>query len=493
MANRLDRAIAYLAPAWGRKRAANRNAFRALYEAGEPSRLRRQKARPASGDVAVARAGTRIRDNARYLEENLDIAKGALDVLVANIVGPGIRPEPAMLDLAGNPADEQNAMIAALWKHWARRPETTGEMDLAELQRKLVRSTLRDGEAFTQMIAGSAPGLKRTDYTGAEIGVPFWVRLFESDFVDLADTQADKGIQQGIKLGPWNNPLEYYLYKAHPSGLVFSNEKFPVKAADLVHSKLTTRVGQLRGVSIFAAVINRLDDIKEIDETERVAARVAAAMAAFIKKGTPDMFEGAGDEYRVMDITPGMIIDDLEPGEEIGTINSNRPNNALIPFRDSQLRSAAAGLGVSFSSLSKNYNGTYSAQRQELVEQYSHYGVLWSYFARHSFQRIYERFVDSAISAGLVNAAGVDPFTVYDCQHSRPPLVWIDPVKEATANEILRRNNWRSDGQIIRDRGDDPAETWRQVARDQADQDAAGIDRAAEAPAGPAESDDADE
>ena len=52
-------------------------------------------------------------------------------------------------------------------------------------------------------------------------------------------------------------------------------------------------------------------------------------------------------------------------GEEIGTIDTNRPNPNLQAYRDGQLRASAAGLGASYSSISRNYNGTYSAQRQE--------------------------------------------------------------------------------------------------------------------------------
>ena len=40
----------------------------------------------------------------------------------------------------------------------------------------------------------------------------------------------------------------------------------------------------------------RFDDIKDIDESERVAARVAAAMAAYIKKGVPDDYSPKTDE-----------------------------------------------------------------------------------------------------------------------------------------------------------------------------------------------------
>src|SRR3546814_16911546 len=71
-----------------------------------------------------------------------------------------------------------------------------------------------------------------------------------------------------------------------------------------------------------------------------------------------------------------MVFDDLRPGESISTIDSNRPNPNLEIYRNGQLRAIAAPMRISFSTLSKNYNGTYSAQRQELVENFGAYGVL---------------------------------------------------------------------------------------------------------------------
>ena len=53
-------------------------------------------------------------------------------------------------------------------------------------------------------------------------------------------------------------------------------------------------------------------------------------MAAYIKKGTPDMYDqtpiGADGtrQARNMDFAPGMVFDDLAPGEEIGMIDPKR-------------------------------------------------------------------------------------------------------------------------------------------------------------------------
>ena len=176
--------------------------------------------------------------------------------------------------------------------------------------------------------------------------MPFSLELLESDFLPYDLNDDAKGIVQGIEVNNWRRPRAFHLYKQHPGdGGAASTETKRVEANRVIHLKLVKRLHQLRGMTVFASVLGRLDDIKEIDESERIAARVAAAMAAYIKKGNPDAYnESEYDEndLRTMEMAPGMIFDDLRPGEDIGTINPNRPNNALIPFRDAQLRSAAA-------------------------------------------------------------------------------------------------------------------------------------------------------
>jgi capsid protein len=119
---------------------------------------------------------------------------------------------------------------------------------------------------------------------------------------------------------------------------------------------------------------------------------------------------------RDLRMTPGMIIDGLLPGEEIGLIDSKRPNPNVVTFRQGQLRAAAAGIGASYSSISKSYDGTFSAQRQELVEQWVNYAVLADEFTGQWVQPIYQTFVQVAILSGAVKVPrDVQPGTRRRC------------------------------------------------------------------------------
>lgn len=465
----IDQAIAGIAPRYAIRRVNARLAVKAYYEAAKSTRLRKKRTDKRSPDATVQPAAEALRVQARHLEQNYDVARGALDILVANTVGTGIRPEPQIRTVGGDLATDLNMALLALWRDWIKTPEVTRDFDYYGAQRIVARSMFRDGEAFSQVLTGNIRSLDH----GTR--VPLSLELMEADMVPLAYDDQSKTIVQGVQKNTWGQPRNYFVYKDHPGGNQVSlrQDLKRIPAERMIHVKLVDRIRQTRGISVFASVIGRFDDIKEIDETERVAARVAAAMTGYIKKGMPDMYiqPGTGndpnatqDEYRELEFHPGMIFDDLQQGEDIGTIQANRPNNALIPFRDSQLRSGAAGIGVGASSLSKNYNGTYSAQRQELVEQYGHYAILSGYFAQRFAHPVWESFVSMALASGQLEvSADIDPDTLYDADHSRPVMPWVDPVKEMNAIEKELKLGIASRSGVIRRRGGNPDEIRKQV------------------------------
>lgn len=466
--NRLDQLIAYVSPSWAANRAHSRAYAAACdeaYEASKQSRLRRISRDHGSGNAAVMLAGPALRAEARRLERNHDLARGALNTLEQNIVGPyGIGVEPQPMTKAGELHEDLAWAIKDLWDNWTQRPETTGLFDWASAQRMLCRSWLRDGEVLMQHVAGLIPSLDHGTT------VPYSLELIEADLLDwdLNETQPRR-IVNGVERNAWGRPIGYHLFKQHPGDPDVYNPDRKRVGADLIrHMALRDRIGQVRGVSMFAAVITRLSDLKDYEESERVAAKVAASMAAFIKRGAPDMYtateyESSGQQKnRPQHFVPGMIME-LDPGEDIGTIDTKRPNTALEPFRDGQLRATAAGLRMSFSSLAKKYDGTYSAQRQELVEQWGAYALLSAEFAHQAVRPTYRKFIAAAqLSGALVVPRDVDLDKLADALYVPQAMPWIDPEKEANAWEALERNHYVAAPEIIRRRGGNPRDVLKQ-------------------------------
>lgn len=463
--NWLDSVIASVSPETAVRRMQARRVL-AAYEAAKPTVLRKQSRDSGSGDRWIAAAGPNLRNQARFLDANHDLAKGVLNALVNNIVGAnGIGIEPQPRTFGGEIHDELADTLLKYWKDWCKEPECTGVEDWAGAQRLLVRSWLRDGEVLTKDLTGNVPFLEHRS------AVRFTLEMLEADMLPLIHDDAAKNIVQGIQRNAWGRPTYYHLYKNHPGDMnVFSSRGLdlnPVSADRINHLRTRERISQMRGVSVFAAVMTRLDDIKDYEESERIAAKIAASMAAFIKKGQPDMYEPNSDgSARSLRFSPGMVFDDLMPGEEIGTIDTNRPNPQLIEYRKGQLRAVAAGTGASYSTIARDYDGSYSSQRQELVEGWANYQVLTAEFIKAMAQPVWDTFVQMAVADGLVKLpADIDPMSLDDALFIGPSMPWIDPLKEVKGNVEGERSGYIAGPEIIRKRGGNPRDVLEQEAR----------------------------
>lgn len=479
MANSIEKLIESISPSWAANRAVSRMKIKAYEGADNNNRMRPSKRDKGSGDTVMAVSGYNLRLKARDLDMNHDIVHGALNVIEDNVVGLGIRPEPQVRLVTGELADSVNEQLTDLWKDWIKAPEVTGELDYYSAQRMKLRTLMRDGEVLQQYLMGSVPFLKH----GTR--VPFSIELIEPDYLPFMLNDFGSGLVQGVKKNAWGRPVSYQLYKQHPGDIMNSNTLSSsaiktVPANRIEHIKLVDRIGQTRGVTALASVINRLNDIKDYEDYERIAAKVAASMTGYIKKGNPDLYE-ASETQREMDFVPGMIFDSLNAGEEIGTIDTNRPNTNLTSFRDGQLKAAAGGIGVGASSMSNNFEGSYSSRRQENLENYSHYGMIWHHFTESSERPVWERFASMAITAGLVDVPNdVDVNSLDDVTFSRPAASVMNPVQEATANQkdLDMRVTSRSD--IIRSRGGNPSDVRKQIASEkQKDEDVGLVDEQA--------------
>ncbi len=471
--NWLDRLVGYVSPVRGMARAVARQhltAVQARYEAADPSRLRKFYRERGTQNQLVQRDAAAVRAQVRHLARNHDLARGALRVLVNSVIGPsgiGVEPQPRRAD--GTIHAEYAKALLVAWKDWCRYPEVSQRFSWSRCQRMLARAWFRDGEVFGQHLVGAVP------YLDHGTRVPYSLELFESEMVpmDYADGQR---IAQGFELNAWGKPVAIYAYRNQPANLMRVPSLADLKRIPydrVLHMATLDHIGQLRGVSEFASVITRLEDLKDYEESERVAAKIAAMMTAYVKKGAAESYgasaaingDGAPAPRREISFQPGMIIDDLAPGEDVGLIASDRPNPNAFTWRSGQIRAVSAGIGASYSSISKDYNGTYSAQRQELVEQWVHYAVLADDFAGDVVQPTWEWFVIAAHLSGVVPIPpDVLPDTANDVLMVGQAMPWIDPLKEADAWKALTRSGFASEPEVIRARGKNPDDVLEQTA-----------------------------
>lgn len=473
----VDRLVAAVSPVRALNRARARAQLAALaaasagYEGGRSSKRRRKSRDTSTGERLVARDAATVRATMRHLERNHDLLAGALKSLTRAIIGPtGISVEP--MPRIGTPGahyddidDDFARDLLNLWREWTDSPEVSRTLTWVQTQELVCRTWLRDGEAFAQVIAGTRRDLAHPG------PVPLALELFEADLVPLDYDQGD-GVQAGIQRNAWGQPLAYYVHKTHPGngGGYIAGDLKRVPADRILHLACRDRLSGLRGISIFAPAIDRLYDIKDYEESERIAARLAARLALQVTRDVDmawaPMQPGAADD-RDFFVEAGATFADLLPGEKLELINPNRPNSGLERFRMTQLRAASRATGQSYSSFSGDYDGTYSAQRQELVESYEAYRALTTQYVAGFVRPVWRRFVHTAIAAGAIRVpAHIRPDTIAQAEFRGPKMPWIDPLKEANALRVLSRAGIESLQQQIADRGGRLQDVFEQLARE---------------------------
>lgn len=471
-----DQLVSVVAPAAAENRVRARSrvdAMRAFaaatggYDAAEPSRRRRFHRDTRNGDALARRSAVALRNQARHLDRNVDIVRGGLDKLCDFIVGPnGISVEPQPKRADGTVHEDFAAELRRDYEAYRKWPEVTWTHNGGSADRIVCRTWLRDGECLGQMVSGP----RRDIVYGSD--VPFAIELIEPDLLPHWKEESKGNIHQGIERNDWGRPTGYHVLRAHPGSdtEIAGQETKRIAAERMLHLRAIDRIGQLRGISVLASVLNRLQDIAEYDDYERIAAKMAASMVLKINRGSPDMWiQGTGgstyDPLKppVYQMDGGMVVFNGQPGEDAEFFDTKRPNSGAEPWVKQQLRFGSAGFGgLSYSAFARDYNGTYSAQRQELVENWPHYHALTGEFVGQWTQPSYEEFVRWRILTKGV-PADVDTTTIFDALFFGPPMPWIDPEKEANAQLILVQACFKSSSQVIRERGGQLGDTYRQI------------------------------
>lgn len=474
--NLLDRGFAVFAPRYAARRMFARQVL-SLYEGGRSTKRRKKSRDNSTQERQVIRDAATVRATVRDLERNYDLVDGALTTLVRNVVGPNgiaIEPTPRVGTPGANYDDIDDDFardLLNLWREWSKSPEVTRTLNWVQSQELMCRSWLRDGDAFAQLVEGPNAPIRHVG------PVPLALELLEADVVPLDYEREADNITAGIERNTWGAPVAFWVYKRHPGdgGWSTTTDLKRVPAERFLHVAVRKRLSGLRGISMFAPAIDRLLDIKDYEESERTAARIAARIAAYIKRdanmdwtpGPQDLDENGNLRDRDFLLEAGAIFTETRPGESIEMINPERPNTVLEQFRTAMMRAVSRCISLSYSSLSGDYDGTYSAQRQELVEAYDGYRMLTQQFVARFVQPVWERFVAMAVASGQLKVpAQIRPDTIAQAQFRGPKMPWIDPKKEAEGLRALVRGGFQSMTQAIADRGERMIDVFEQLARE---------------------------
>jgi lambda family phage portal protein len=501
----LDRLVAWFAPA----AAARRSHARRVYERGRTTERGYDSAKidrlnsnwrtdNRSADLEMLSDANRIRARARDLVRNNAYARGIINALVRNVVGCGIVPQARVMDSSGESMEELNDELDTLFDRWARVADAAGRLTFWEIQRLAYREVIEAGECLIHFTTLEDERARPVSIALELIDAD---RLAE-DFLSMRSAAPETGneIRRGIEVDSLGRPVAYWLYPSHPNDLS-SGWIAPIRrpASEFLHLYKLDRIGQTRGVSLFAPLVTWLKNLHYYVDNELQASAVSSCFtAAITTMGGPadggllaadESSDSDDDANRFENLQPGMVAR-LMPGEDIKMVDPSRPNSQADAWINLMLRSLAVGAGLSYERMARDYTQTnYSSARCSDLEDRKEFKADQDWLAYHLIGPVWQRFIEAAVLEGRLSLdaeqliAEYDRYTHHICQP--PGWEWVDPVKEAQSSELALKNNLTTLADELGQRGRDLMDTLRQRKREMDLLDDLGLTPEVEAPAAP--------
>lgn len=410
-------------------------------------------AQATSADSELYTSLRTLRNRSRQLVRDNEYAKNAKRIVVNNVVGVGIGFEAQVMMARGNKLNTPvNDAIEREWATWCRKQfcHTAGKLSFKALQRFLLGNIFEAGEVLVRMVQQPFGGSK----------VPLALEIIEADqIVDNYSGKADNGntIRMGVEVDEWQRPVAYWLHPKHPGDYSFHGSHQPaqylrVPASEILHLGLIERPYQTRCVPWLHATLLKLRHMGGYEEAEIIAARAAASIMGFrqvpeldLPTAGDDDDENADDadsDSPVVPFAPGTILK-LPPGETFNGFSPTRPNAALDPFMRFMLRSVAAGVGVSYESLSRDYSqSNYSSSRLALLDDRDGWRILQHWFTEEFLTPVFERWLDLAVLSNALPLQGYEaaPDRYRAIEWQPRGWSWTDPAKEQAAAKSAVRS-----------------------------------------------------
>jgi len=416
-----------------------------MYSAAQASRLT-SGWNPANGssDAELASSLRQLRSRSRSLVRDASYAKRAKVVVVNNVIGSGIGMQAQVKTSRDDLNERVNDAIEESWSEWseALNCHTGGRLAFPLLERALLGQVFDAGEIFV-----------RKHYRSfGPMGIPYALEMIEAERIadDLtysaAGSVTGNEIRMGVEIDAFFRPVAYYIRKRHPSELRFTagspNDIERVPADQIIHLAIVDRWPQTRGEPWMHTALRTFNDMSGYTEAEITRARVQACTPGAIEtpEGAEDFGEVQDDGSVEMELAPG-IIQRLNPGEKFIAGAVTAPNPALDPFMRYMLREVAAGVGVSYESISRDYSqSNYSSSRLALLDDRDLWKFFQSWFICEFRYQVHRDWLQQAVLSGKV--AGVDVLQ-YAANRKKFEAVlfkprgwsWIDPTKEVEAYE----------------------------------------------------------
>jgi lambda family phage portal protein len=405
-----------------------------------------------------------LKIRSRYECDNNSYFRGMVNSLANDLVGTGPRLQMRSGD------EKTDARIEALWSGWC---EATG---FAHSLRTKCKGKIVDGEGIALLVNGKS--LAQT--VGGRLNVNDPVQLdfycIESDQMTTPDPGfVDLFWVDGIVLDRMGKPKEYHVLRHHPGDL-YVPQLAPLEydrwqPRHVCHWFRCDRPGQARGIPEATPALELFAQIRRFTKAVLVAAETAADFAAVLTSEAPANSDPTTDENNGLIPSTQLPIDRglmtvLPFGYKLSQMQGTQPATTYEMFVRLILREAARVLDIPLSlALGDTSGSNFSSARMEHLPYWRTRKVARQECEASTVEKTFRAWYEEAslIPGYLPRNAPPTPAAhrwFWDSAES------IDPVKDATADQLELANGTETLADIYARRGEDWEQKMRQRARE---------------------------
>ncbi|AHF89526.1 portal protein [Opitutaceae bacterium TAV5] len=417
----------------------------------------------------------------RVMARTSDHARKFVQLCRDNIAGPnGFTLQPQITGADGKPDKVASDAIVDSFAKWSKKKNctVTGRMSRRALERLAATELATTGEFILRKRCGPGAGP-----WGFSLQVIDPIRLDPCHVEQLTD---DRFIKHGIEFNADGRPLNYHFLKEPPGAWLWgatrtSFERVVVPASEIIHLYVAEYTNQKRGLPPMMTALARMRVLQNYEDAALVAADVGARKSGFFKDLDPEEeSDPVESEDLPMDAEAGVF-------ENIGNrefikFDPQYPSGEFAPFTTAALRAISSGLCVSYNNLASDLTGVnFSSIRQGALDEREMWKGIQEDVIEGVCDDTFEAWLEYSLLAKKIVARGkpLNPARLDDylsCTFAGRRWGWIDPASEMTAAEKALALKLRSRSSIIRDYGADAWATWNEIAADNADMEALGLE-----------------
>ena len=248
------------------------------------------------------------------------------------------------------------------------------------------------------------------------------------------DKTYDKNIIDGVRVDERGSPVSYFVItnRNNDSSSITNNYEMPKyeeikiytehKQLQMLHIANKNEINDIRGIPPSTNIFHELENINSAIVSELDAQKINASTLGFIERQlgalTSDGLTRASLYRRDLDIdksnpptldifdSPGVIFNNLNPGETFKSLATDRPNLNIPQFISEILKPITSSQGIPMEILYGLFSNNYSASRAAIQQFWKSIQVYRNNFINSFCKPVYESIITELIYMGELELEG---------------------------------------------------------------------------------------